>query len=432
MLEVLCRNPTICGFFMTYPKAQWQRCLEAVVLLGIASVQAKLGACVLLDQLELEAKKSLPSLSTAVSPLSPSPNRSEYERPSPHQRARHRPLIMYPNLPMPDPRARPIVTLDEDTPRFNLNDTPKSARQLSPKVAVSPRNIAKMGQSGRGKVETPRKLPKYLENVESKIKPQVKKDVNEFKGLLESAKTRKKCGLRKSSSFGDLRQWSESLIGGNVENKENELLIEPNVSLYVMSPTALGRSMLVSEPNTSAIYAHKLKPAAENVPKEGDFLQTTGKFSSKKPMEPHILSLTEQFLGGSTLMEMSNRSYHITDFISTTPMHPPAATGFPEAQRTAPASSSRYTSFAKDYEVRRNDFVRRLSSISSISSVVPEEEQRKSPTPSMFIGTESSKPTPSSAGSFPWMDSYSPNTSFYDREDVRNPMYQDALLSKFL
>jgi len=425
MLEALCRNPTICEFFMTYPKAQWQRCLEAVVLLGIASAQAKLGACALLDQLELEAKKSLPrlpaSLLTSLSPRQ-SPG---YERPyaSPHQRARHRPLIMYPNLPMPDIRTRPAVALDEDTPRFNLNDTPKAGKQLSPKVAASPRAAAKQAQA-RGKVETPRKLPRYLENVESKIKPQVKKDVDEFRGLLESAKTRKKCGLRKSSSFGDLTQWSESLIG---ENKENELLTEPNVSVYVNSPTSLGRSML-SEPNTSAIYAHKLKSAPENTRKEGNSLQTTGKFRSKLA-EPHILSLTDQFLGSSGLLEMSNRSYHVSDFISTTPMQ---TSLFPEAERTAPAgSSSRYPCSAREYQARRDEFVRRLSSISSISSVLPEEEQRKSPTPSYLTPSESSKPTPSSAGSFPWMDSYSPNTSFYDREDVRNPMYQDALLSKF-
>lgn len=423
MLETLCRNPTICGFFLTYPKPQWQRCLEAVVLLGIASVQAKLGACALLDQLELEAKKSLPRLQASLlTPVSPRQSRPDYERPysSPHQRARHRPLIMYPNLPMPDSRAKPAAALIEDTPRFNLNDTPKSGRVLSPKVAASPRTLARQTQT-RGRVETPRKLPRYLENVESKIKPQVKRDVDEFRGLLESAKTKKKCGLRKSSSFGDLTQWSESLIG---ENKENELLTEPNVSVYVTSPTSLGRSML-SEPNTSTVYANKLKPMAETARKEGNSLQVTGKFRGKLA-EPHILSLTEQFLGSSALMEMSNRSYHIADFISTTPM---CANHFPEGEYTVPVgSNSRY---AREYEARRDEFVRRLSSISSISSVLPEEEMRKSPSPSQPAVPEA-KPTPSSAGSFPWMDSYSPNTSFYDREDVRNPMYQDTLLSKFL
>ena len=159
MLEVLCKNPTIYSFLRNYPKQIWRRCIEAGLVCGIIRLQSKHGPN--------------PSISVLASYFYDETNHKD-------NLIEQKIQMMKADLDKLN-QAFEIVDksseLDQvSTPKFNLTlesdfkaediyQEPKPILKFSPKAASS------------HPAQDVKKLPRYFQNIESKIKDDVKKDL---------------------------------------------------------------------------------------------------------------------------------------------------------------------------------------------------------------------------------------------------------------
>lgn len=153
MLEMLCKNPTIYSFLLNYPKQKWRRCIEAALVCGIISLQSKHGPN--------------PSFSVLASYFYDERNHKD-------NLIRQKIQMMKADLDKLNQAFERVDKSSEvdqvSTPKFNLTlesdfkaednyHEPKPILKFSPKAG------------------TTHQIPKYLQNTESKIKQDVKKDL---------------------------------------------------------------------------------------------------------------------------------------------------------------------------------------------------------------------------------------------------------------
>lgn len=153
MLEALASHSTIERFLAHYPKHQWRRCVEQVVLLGVRVLDERYKSPPPLDEL-----KEL-VLSRSKDRRHSSRKRGDSGLLKPEE-PQHLIKAKRPSL-----KATPLKH-EGETPRFK-------------DFASESRPRGHQGQSSQhsSKQLSDRKLPKYLENVKSKIKADVHKDI---------------------------------------------------------------------------------------------------------------------------------------------------------------------------------------------------------------------------------------------------------------
>lgn len=160
MLEVLCKNPTIYNFLRSYPKDRWRRCIEAAVVCGILTLQSKHGPNPNFEVLRsyfYEEKNNLISQKIQLM-------RADLDQ-----------------LNHAFGRIDRTSELEQvSTPKFNLArdsnfkyDQP-SFEQVNPVINSTPRSMRSQ------EISDLKRLPRYLQNIESKIKQDVKKDVHKY------------------------------------------------------------------------------------------------------------------------------------------------------------------------------------------------------------------------------------------------------------
>jgi hypothetical protein len=176
MLEVLCKNPTIYSFLVNYPKQKWRRCIEAALVCGIITLQSKHGPN--------------PSFSVLSSYFYDERNHKD-------NLIRQKIQMMKADLDKLNQvfeRVDKSFELDQvSTPKFNLTLESDFKAEDS---YYEPKPILKLSPKGVSSHPTQdvKKLPRYLQSTESKIKEDVKKD-------LESSHNQTSYSTRPSLSY---------------------------------------------------------------------------------------------------------------------------------------------------------------------------------------------------------------------------------------
>mmetsp|Transcript_1908 Transcript_1908/g.4223 ORF Transcript_1908/g.4223 Transcript_1908/m.4223 type:complete len:274 (-) Transcript_1908:3003-3824(-) len=151
MLETLASHSSIERFLSAYPKHQWRRTIEQVVLIGVKMLEERFKSPPSLDDLK--------DLASSRHKDRRHSSRKRGESDVMKQEVPH----TYVKVKRPSLKATPMR--EGDTPRFK--DFASESRHRGPSQTPL--------QSSRQLSE--RKLPKYLENVKSKIKEDVHKDI---------------------------------------------------------------------------------------------------------------------------------------------------------------------------------------------------------------------------------------------------------------
>jgi hypothetical protein len=159
MLDILTRNPFISAFLSKYPKQSWKQCIESLVLYGIFTIQRDFEKGLSFDQLV-----KLTNLNPVSTPKSATPSLDLNK------------LREATTPQFKEPRPRDSLT----TPRSHVQSAPRK-----PPIKQPPMKLNSGSLSGRSSSE--RKIPKYLKNVSSRIKSDVKKDIQEYRHMINSS-----------------------------------------------------------------------------------------------------------------------------------------------------------------------------------------------------------------------------------------------------
>lgn len=165
MLEQLSKNPEIQNFLDTFPKHQWRKCVEGGLLYGIRKMKEHNRQPTYQDILYILGESQEDTIRTALKSM-----RKEIEELSGKvESIETRPRIDH-NLKIPK-----IITKETNHIKPNKRDSPVSSSK-SKNTPLIPR------QNSYGTISKPqdRKIPKYLKNVQSKIKEDVHKDIVSF------------------------------------------------------------------------------------------------------------------------------------------------------------------------------------------------------------------------------------------------------------
>ena len=166
MFEVLSKNPEIQSFLDGFQKHQWRKCIEGTIVYGIRKLKELQKKTSYQDILTILGENQEDTIRSALQNM-----RKEIEELSGTvERIESRPRIDQ-NLKIPK-----INTSDLEFIKPNKRESPGRSSSRSKQSATVPR------QNSYGSIPKPndRKIPKYLKNVQSKIKGEVLKDIAEF------------------------------------------------------------------------------------------------------------------------------------------------------------------------------------------------------------------------------------------------------------
>ncbi|OMJ75677.1 hypothetical protein SteCoe_25115 [Stentor coeruleus] len=165
MLEQLSKNPEIQSFLETFPKHQWRKCIEGGLLYGIRKMKEHNCKPTYQDILHILGESQEDTIRTALKSM-----RKEIEELSEKVESIETKPRIDRNLKIPK-----IITKEIDSIKFNKRGSPMSSSK-SKNTPLIPR------QNSYGMISKPqdRKIPKYLKNVQSKIKEDVHKDIVTF------------------------------------------------------------------------------------------------------------------------------------------------------------------------------------------------------------------------------------------------------------
>jgi hypothetical protein len=189
----------------------------------------------------------------------------------------------------------------EETPRFQKYSPHKNS--VSPiRTKRSIKNSSPVRYKSTSQWRTakppikPRFIPKYLQNVDSKIKCDIKKDIATYKSLIES--NTEESMYKNSLSIIDLsdkdtRKESQGGFFDSTESKSNSFSINSEVRLV---GTLEGTF-------TKQDISHKGQPSNE-IPLDRDF--ETPRYPTEYNKESEILDIAENFLSGPLMAELCN------------------------------------------------------------------------------------------------------------------------------
>jgi len=171
MLEQLSKNPEIQSFLDDFPKHQWRKCIEGGLLLGIRKLRENFSKPSFPDILSILGETQEDSIRIALQNM-----RKEIEEISGKvETIEKRPKIDT-NLKIPK-----INTLDPELVKPSKRESPIRSSSRSKQI-----NLPRQNSYGTLAKTSDRKIPKYLKNVQSKIRQDVHKDIVEFTSKSDS------------------------------------------------------------------------------------------------------------------------------------------------------------------------------------------------------------------------------------------------------
>ena len=209
MLEQLSKNPEIQTFLDDFPKHQWRKCIEGGLLLGIRKLREKPTKPSYSDILTILGETQEDSIRIALQNM-----RKEIEEIS------GKVEIM---------EKRPKIDNNLKIPRIATSESEilKPCKRESPgRGPNKPKQIHLPRQNSYGSISKPqeRKIPKYLKNIQSKIKPDVKKDIEVY----TKSESRSNSVVDFESRTNSGRELKEPNVMSidkvrNLKNEENEV-----------------------------------------------------------------------------------------------------------------------------------------------------------------------------------------------------------------
>lgn len=171
MLEQLSKNPEIQTFLDDFPKHQWRKCIEGGLLLGIRRLRENNRKPTYTDILSILGETQEDSIRIALQNM-----RKEIEEISGKVETIEKRPKFDTNLKIPK-----INTLDPELVKPLKRESPIRSSSRSKQI-----NLPRQNSYGTLTKATDRKIPKYLKNVQSKIREDVHKHIAEFSSKTES------------------------------------------------------------------------------------------------------------------------------------------------------------------------------------------------------------------------------------------------------
>lgn len=277
-MDFIYSHPKIFEFLSEYPKTKWPDLIISAILNGIPYTKPppESNSLPLLRQQLNSMKEELEKLNKSLD----EPQKSLKvitKRLQPEQKT---------------PKKKEIQP--EETPRFSKQNPPKSispSRSFKTEKSVSP--LRRKSINSHKHLKPPsraRQIPKYLKNVDSKIRHEVQKDIAHYKSLIESVGEE---SVEKSSlslldlSNKDTRKSSQGGFFDSSMSKSNSFEVR-------LTNTLEGTF-------TNQEIIHKTKPSNE-IPMDRDF--ETPRYPTEVRREPEILEIAENFLAGPLMAEL--------------------------------------------------------------------------------------------------------------------------------
>ena len=286
-MDFILSHPTVYKFLSKHPKEDWNDLILSAILNGIPYLSSS-SNYFKSEQTSLPLlKQQLNSMKEELEKL----NKSLEEPKNSLQQLKKKPEGKTP---------KKFENRAEDTPRF---------QKISPnKISVSSvRNKNKDASPLRNKSVTqwrsskppskPRIIPKYLQNVDSKIKHEIKKDVAHYKSLIESLPedsiSKNSLSIIDLSEKDPVKDHPASFFDTN-ESKSNSFSMNSELRLI---NTLEGTF-------TNQDIAHKSHPSQE-IPIDRDFETPRYPTEYKKDFqESEILDIADNFLSGQLMAEL--------------------------------------------------------------------------------------------------------------------------------
>jgi hypothetical protein len=283
-MDFIYYHPQIFEFLKSHPQSKWPELILSAVLAGIPHMQVP------------QEPSALPHLRQQLNSMKEELEKLNKSLDEPKQSLRTLSRKLQPEQKTPKK-----IEKSEETPRFS-KQIPKSispgrisrtAKPVSPLRTRSPGNVntAKPAKppSRAGRLSRPRQIPRYLQNIDSKIRSEVQKDIAQYKTLLDSAV---EDSLEKNSlSLLDLseKETRKSSQGGFFESSMSK-----SNSFEVRLTNTLEGTF------TNQEIVHKARPSNE-IPIDRDF--ETPRYP-EYAKESEILEIAENFLTGPLMAEL--------------------------------------------------------------------------------------------------------------------------------
>ena len=229
MLEAFSRNSEIREFLGKYPTQQWKHCLEALVLIGIHTLDEETST---VEDLQRQANRGVYQSQPDLQSLRSSS--------APHHRPGSLTLGKPPVVQRSIPRA-PVQRWNEGTPRFKQEFVQAERENCQGRVRAGTRG---------GKT-----LPRYLQSVRSKIRGDVRKDIAYYRYQVQTNPAEPGTGSVRSSGANQ----HDSPAGSQLHL---ESLTESRPPAYLrptdILPKPANERTFLTEPNTSLKHADEL------------------------------------------------------------------------------------------------------------------------------------------------------------------------------
>jgi len=203
MLEALCKNTEIYNFLNKFPKHNWRKCVESLVLFSVRKLTSHKGhtpdfeTLMSLTGTHYEApdqtvQNRIKHLKSQLSSFSEALCNVEHQA--------HPPNLYTERIysePSPRPTKRKVVAFK--------NEKPSKPKKKPPLMQPTMKFSSRRSQNDDKK----KKVPDYLKNVESRIKQEVKKDIAMFNYKKEVSNEKE---LSRSNSATQFRPREESFV----------------------------------------------------------------------------------------------------------------------------------------------------------------------------------------------------------------------------
>ena len=293
-MDFIVNHPTISKFLSQFPSENWNEVIISAILNGIPSITPSFHSGNKSDSSPIPfLKQQLNSMKEELEKLNTSlegpKNSLKFltKRPSPEKKT---------------PRKCDGKT--EETPRFQkFSPAKKSVSPIRSKIPLKSSSQTRYKSSNQWHITKPpsnktRTIPKYLQNVDSKIKNDVHKDIANYMSLIEytTNDTIEKNSLSMIDlSDKDTRKESQVIFFDSNESKSNSFSMNSEVRLI---NTLEGTF-------TNKEITHKAHPSQEiHQYRNVDTPRYPSEYH-KDNQESDILNIAESFLSGDLIAELS-------------------------------------------------------------------------------------------------------------------------------
>ena len=394
-MDFIFKHQEISKFLQQFPQQAWNDLIISAILSGIPHIPVPPQSKYLPEQSSLPyLRQQLTSMKEELEKLNQS-----LEDPKNSIRAINKSSSKHKEIKIPKTSEVKV----EETPRFQKQSPYKSSvspiRTKNTSKNTSPVRYKSTNQWRTTKPPSkPRVIPKYLQNVDSKIRPDVQKDIASYKSLIES--NTEDYIEKNSLSLIDLSdkdpiKGSRAGFFDSSESKSNSFSMNSEVRLInTLEGTFTNQEM-----------AYKSKQVQE-IPMDRDF--ETPRYPTeylKENQESEVLEIAENFLSGPLMAELCSMDLNLETSICTKSQQIPYLDLL--------SSEENITPFRKRWEEATKD-IGKKSDIENKS-----REYKKHTTSREFYSGRSSTT----------MMVQTPSPIPYDNK--LGPMFQDASYSKY-